>query len=130
MKVALMLAALVFGALLTNVYARTKPAYQAATVVSVTNREPPSNYLGNPTDAPLRPQVYSYDVGIRLDCTIYVVRYDTGLDYLPSVFSPHQTVEVSLERHAMAVNVPGSGELSLGIVSRSHVNESSCVTNR
>ena len=35
---------------------------------------------------------------------MYVVRYDTGLDYLPSVFSPHQTVQVSVEKHVMNVN--------------------------
>lgn len=130
MKATFMLTALVFGTLLTNLYAGTKPAYQSATVVSVANRETPSNYVGNPTDAPLQPQVYSYDIGIQLDCTIYVVRYDTGLDYLPSVFSPHQTVEVSLEKHAMAVNIPGSRELRLGIASRSQVKDSSCMTNR
>jgi hypothetical protein len=129
MKATLMLTALAFVAQLTNAYAGTKPAYQQATVVSVTNRESPSNYVGNPTDAPLQPQVYSYDIGIQLDCTIYVVRYDTGLDYLPSAFSPHQTVEVSLEKHAMSVNVPGGRELRLGIASRSHVNDSSCATN-
>ncbi len=76
-----------------------------------------------PSDAPLQSEVYSYDIGIELNCTVYMVRYETGLDYLPSVFSPHQTVEVSLEKHVMNVNLPGAREVRLSIARRSACQE-------
>ena len=98
-------------------------------MVSVTNHEPLPSYVGNPVDAPLQSEVYSYDIGIQLDCTVYVVRYETGLDYLPSVFSPHQTVEVSLQKHTMNVNLPGAREVRLGIGKRSRVKDTSCTVN-
>ena len=126
MKRSLPLLVLICGVLLTGVYARTKQPYQSATVVSVANHETPSNYVGNPTDAPLQSEVYSYDIGIQLNCTVYVVRYETGLDYLPSVFSPHQTVEVSLQKHVMNVNLPGARVVRLSIGSRSRVKDTSC----
>ena len=127
MKNSLLLLGLLSGALLGCAQAGTKPAYQPATVVSVTSRETPSTYAGNPTDAPLQSEVHSYDVGIQLNCTVYVVRYDTGLDYLPSVFSPRQPVQVSLQTHVMYVNLPGARELRLAIASRSPVRDTSCV---
>lgn len=120
---------LLFGAMLMEAHAGTRQMYQPATVVSVTNHEISSTYVGSPTDAPLQPEVYSYDIGIRLDCTVYVVRYETGLDYLPSVFTPHRTINVSPQKHVMYVNLPGAGEERLSIGSRSHVKESSCMTN-
>ena len=61
MKKSLLLLVLLFGASLTGVHASTKQPYQRATVVSVTHHETPSNYIGDPTDAPLQFDVYSYD---------------------------------------------------------------------
>lgn len=129
MKKILMLFVLVFAALLTGVHAGTMQPYRPATVVSVTTHESLPRYVGNPVDAALQPEVYSYDIGIQLDCTVYAVRYETGLDYLPSVFSPHQTVEVSLQKHTMYVNLPGARQLRLGIGKRSRVKDTSCTVN-
>jgi hypothetical protein len=129
MQKSTMLFVLVFGVLLTAMYAASRQSYQSATVVSVTNHESLPSYFGNPVDAALQPEVYSYDIGIQLECTVYVVRYETGLDYLPSVFSPHQTVEVSLQKHIMYVNLPGDRELRLGIARRSRVKDTSCTVN-
>jgi hypothetical protein len=129
MQKSTMLFVLVFGVLLTAMYAATKQSYQSATVVSVTNHESLPSYVGNPVDAALQPEVYSYDIGIQLECTVYVVRYETGLDYLPSVFSPHQTVEVSLQKHIMYVNLPGARELRLGIGKRNRIKGASCTVN-
>lgn len=129
MKGSLIFVGLICGALVTSVHASTKHPYQPATVVSVTRHETQNNYIGSPTDAPLQPEVYSYDIGIQLNCTVYVVRYETGLDYLPSVFSPQQTVEVSPRKHVMNVNLPGAREVRLSIASRSRVKDSSCLLN-
>jgi hypothetical protein len=117
------------GVLLTGAFASAKQPYQSATVVSVANHETPSVCVGNPTDAPLQSEVYSYDIGIELNCTVYMVRYETGLDYLPSVFSPNQTLEVSLDKHVMNVNLPGAREVRLSIARRTRVENTSCMVN-
>jgi hypothetical protein len=117
------------GVLLTGAFASAKQPYQSATVVSVANRETPSVYVGNPTDAPLQSEVYSYDIGIELNCTVYTVRYETGLDYVPSVFSPNQKVEVSLEKHVMNVNLPGARGVRLSIGRRTRVRSTSCAAD-
>jgi uncharacterized protein involved in exopolysaccharide biosynthesis len=86
MRKNLMLLVLASGVLLASAHAATKQEYQSATVVSVESRETPSNYAGsNPSDAPLQSEVYSYDIGIRLGCTVYRTRYESAFDYLPSV---------------------------------------------
>ncbi len=129
MKKSLRLLVLVCGVLLTGAFAGMKQPYQSATVVSVANHETPSVYIGDTSDAPLQSQVYSYDIGIELNCTVYTVRYETGLDYLPSVFSPSRTVEVSLEKHVMNVNLPGAREVRLSIGRRTRVKDTSCGVN-
>ena len=129
MRGSLALLVLMCGVLLTGAFAGTKHPYQSATVVSLANHETPSGYVGNPTDAPLQSEVYSYDIGIELNCTVYMVRYETGMDYLPSAFSPNQTVEVSLEKHVMNVNLPGAREVRLSIGRRTRVKKTSCAAN-
>jgi hypothetical protein len=57
-----------------------KGAYRPATVVSVTK-------LDTTVD-------YAYDIGIRLDCTLYVVRYKSANDYLPIGIAPHHMIDV------------------------------------
>jgi hypothetical protein len=110
--------------------AETKVGTQPATVVSVENHETPSNYVGsNPTDAPLEAQVYAYDIGLRLDCTMYALEYLSTIDYLPAVFSPGHTVNVEPQKHFMYVEVPGRGEMRLEVRGRKQVRDTSCKTN-
>ena len=83
------------GVLLIGLSAESKAVveqgYQAATVISVEKYQPVSNYLGdNPADAPLQAREYAYDIGIRLDCNVYVGRYQSAINYLPSGFAPNQ----------------------------------------
>jgi hypothetical protein len=129
MKRKLPLVVLVWGLLLTTLHAGTKQPYQLATVLSVANHENAPGYAGNPTDAPLQAEVYAYDIDIQLNCTVYTVRYESGLNYLPSVFSPHQTVEVKLQKHVMNVNLPGASEVRLSIGSRSRARDTSCMVD-
>ena len=127
MKENLLLLLLVFGVLQTCVHADVKDGHQSATVVSVANHETPSNYAGDsPSDTPLQAEVHSYDIGIQMNCTVYVVRYESALDYLPSVFAPNHAVEVTLQKHAMYVSLPGDRELRMSIGCRSRVKEASC----
>ena len=40
----------------------------------------------------------SYDIGILLNCNAYIGRYESAIDYLPSVFAPQRTVDVLLQK--------------------------------
>ena len=95
MKKVLVVTALFFSATLSWAQTEVKREYQPATVVSVETHETPSNYVGdNPMDAPMQADVHSYDVGIRLNCAVYTVRYESALDYLPSVFAPVHAIDI------------------------------------
>jgi hypothetical protein len=130
MKKSLMLFVFVSGVLLASMHATTKPGYQSATVVSVETHDTPSNsnYAGsNPSDAPLQSEVYSYDVGIRVGCTVYRTRYDSAFDYLPSVFAPNHPIEVSLRKRVIEVSLPGDRTVRMGIDGRRNVKDESCM---
>jgi hypothetical protein len=106
----------------------TEEGYQTATVVSVTRHASASNYAGdNPSDAPLQARDYSYDIGIRLNCNLYVGRYESAIKYLPSAFAPHHEVDVRLHKHIMYVSLPFSDEeVMMGIVAHRRVKDEVC----
>jgi hypothetical protein len=105
--------------------------YEAATVVSVDKHVTPSNYVGgSPSDAPLQAEDYSYDVGIRLNCNIYVGRYESATDYLPAVFAPNHMVDVRMDKHVLYVSLPeGDRVVKMGIVSHKRLTEQACPVN-
>jgi hypothetical protein len=108
----------------------TKPQYQSATVVSVKAHETPSNYVGdNPTDAPLVAQDEGYDINLRLNCDIYTLRYQSAIDYLPSVFVPEHEVNVYTQKHFMYVDVAGGRDVPLVISGHRHAHDASCMAN-
>ena len=120
MKNTLMLLAIVLGTLLTTAHAATKAGYQAATVVSVKSRAIPSTYAGdNFSDAPLQPEVYSYEIGIQLGGTVYQTTYDSAFNELPSTFAPNHSVQVNLKKRVMEVDLPGDDPVEMAIESRS-----------
>jgi hypothetical protein len=129
MKKNLILFVLVSAVLTASTYATTKPVYQTATVVSVENYETPSNaYAGsNPSDAPLQPTVYSYDIGIQVGCTVYRIRYESAIDYLPPVFAPNHSIEVNLGKRVLEVGLPGGRTARMGIYGRRNVKGESCM---
>ena len=135
MKRTLMALGLVLSTLLFYLHADTKreskDRYQTATVVTVDKHVSESNYAGgSPSDAPLQAEDYSYDIGIRLNCNIYIGRYESATDYLPSAFSPNHAVDVRLQKHVMYVSLPeGDREVKMGIVGHSRLKEQGCVTN-
>jgi hypothetical protein len=104
--------------------------FQKAVVVSAQKYEPDTPHRGKRTDAPAPPTEYDYDVSIRLNCSIYVGRYLSGIDYLPDVFSPNQSVEVSLQKHFMYVKIPGSRDIKMGIVRNYADSDDSCSAGR
>ncbi len=135
MKKSLTVLGLTLTTLLIYLHADTKreskDRYQTATVVSVDKHVSESNYVGgSPSDAPLQAEDYSYDIGIRLNCNIYIGRYESATDYLPSVFSPKHAVDMRLQKHAMYVSLPESDrEVKMGIVGHRRVKEEGCTAN-
>ncbi|MBZ5547105.1 MAG: hypothetical protein LAO22_03945 [Acidobacteriia bacterium] len=101
--------------------------YVEGTVVRVDQHERHENASGqNPSDAPLAdPETYAYDVAVHVNCGTYVARYQSWYDFVPSVFSPNQKIQLRLTRSVMYVNVPNQKELELPIVSK-HVERGSC----
>ena len=110
------------------VYARSvksrstkKNEYLPGTVLRVQKyqEDSDSNYVGDTaSDAPLRSEVFGYDVSIRVNCATYVGRWKSSFDSVPAVFSPNRTVQVRLEKHLMYVDVPGEKEFRMGYVER------------
>ena len=131
MRKTLMSLVLAYGVLLASAHAATKQEYQSATVVSVESHETPSNYAGsNPSDALLQSDVYSYDIGIRLGCTVYRTRYESAFDYLPSVFAPNHPIEVNPHKRVMYVSLSGDRTIRMAIGSRSGDKDTSCVARK
>jgi hypothetical protein len=134
MKKEWLLPGLACGVLLISLHAGAKQTtsiedgYQAATVVSVAKHVSPSNYIGdNPSDAPLQARDYSYDIGIRLNCNLYIGRYESATKYLPSVFAADHEVDVLLRKHIIYVSLPFSDEaVMLGIVRHRRVRGEAC----
>src|SRR6202011_1429234 len=85
-----------------------------------------SNYAG-PLDLPLQPQIYSYDIGIRVvGSTIYRTSYASAFDYLPAVFAPNHPIQVNLGDHVMYVTLLGDRAVRVAIESRSGLWGASC----
>ena len=108
-----------------------KTGYQQATVVSVDKHVSESNYVGgSPSDAPLQAEDYSYNIGIRVNCDLYVGRYESATNYLPAVFVTNHSVDVRLQKHVMYVSLPDSDrEVKMGIVSHGRVKNEPCQAN-
>jgi hypothetical protein len=135
MKKILMISGLMLSALLVYLHADTKnnshTGYQTATIVSVDKHVSQSNYAGgSPSDAPLLVEDFSYDIGIRLNCNVYIGRYQSATDYLPSVFAPQHTVDVLLQKHFLYVSLPeGDREVKMGITSHHLLKGEQCAAN-
>ena len=122
MKTSVMLIVLMSGVLLGSVHAAAKTEDQPAIVVSVENHVPQSNsnYAG-PLDLPLQPQIYSYDIDVRVGFTIYRTTYASAFDYLPGVFAPNHPIQVNLGNHVMHVSLPGDRAVRMAIDRCSHL---------
>ncbi len=116
---------LIFGgsSLLLNASTRQ---YQKAVVVTVENHDPATTLHRKVTDAPDALTEFDANVSIRLNCILYLGRYKSAIDYMPSVFAPEQAVEVSPEKNFLFVKVPGNGDVKLRIVRRDPVTADAC----
>jgi hypothetical protein len=137
MKKSILILAIMSAAMFVCLHANAKNSsndktgYQSATVISVDKHVAEStNVGGSPTDAPLQADDYSYNIGIRLNCDLYVGRYKSATDYLPSVFVTNHAVDVRLQKHIMYVSLPDSDrEVKMGIVSHGRVKNEPCQAN-
>jgi len=101
--------------------------YQTATVVSVDRHTSEPYYNGGGVDTPLRARTYAYDIGIRLDCNLYIGRYESATKYLPSVFAPSHQVDVRLRKHILYISLSLTDEeVSMGIVGHRRVKDETC----
>jgi len=126
MRNSLMLLTFLAASLPAGLHAQAKPTLQTATVVSVTKYEAPSNYVGSPTDAPLQPTEYANDIAIRLGCEVYVGRYKSATDYLPSTFRAGHPAEISIEKHTIYVRTLGAADVKLNLVRSYRSSGSGC----
>jgi len=101
--------------------------YQQATVLRVDKHEgSPQVTADNPSDAPMPdPETFAYDIAVHVNCGTYVGRYQSWYDYVPSVFTPNQKIQLRLTRSAMYVPVPNQKEVQLSIVSK-HIERGPC----
>jgi hypothetical protein len=111
MKIALCVSILAVVSAVAVPYA-TGQAKQSndGTIVSVQKQDvatPPVRAGANPDHTPLQSHYYRYNVSVQLNCDVYVGRYESELDDLPSVLSPNNSVPVRLEKHVMYLDFPG-----------------------
>ena len=108
-------------------YAQNRQSLTQATVLRVKKRDNYKSAPGtNPADAPLTAEVYSYDISVRVKCTVLSGVYESSFNYLPSAVAADQTIPVRVGKHRMHFNVPGYGELAVPIAKRSRDRSSTC----
>ena len=98
------------------------------TIVTVQKQDvatPPVRTGADPVRTPLQSHYYLYDASVRLNCELYVGRYESELDDLPSALSPNNRVPVRLKKHAMYLDFPGD-TVKMQIVHHKVSHEAAC----
>jgi hypothetical protein len=117
MKRVFALCVLVSSALLTTVHATNNPDYQNATVVSVeSNSAAPVEAATS--DAPLRADLYTYNIGIRLGNVVYQATYNSAFADVSPVFATSQPLQVDMQHNMMYVALPGNRMIPMAIENR------------
>ena len=101
---------------------------QPGTIVSVQKQDvstPPVRTGASADRTPLQSHYYLYDVSVRLNCDVYVGRYETELDDLPSALSANNSVPVRLVKHSMYLDFPGD-TLKMKVVHHTVSREEAC----
>jgi hypothetical protein len=100
--------------------------FQKAVVVSVQEREPNMPRRRNPTDAPVARSEKDYDISLRVNCSVYVGRYESETDDLPGAFAVGQALDVSPGKHILYVKIPGSRDTQMTLIRRYAATDNSC----
>src|SRR5437660_3988216 len=77
------------------------------------------------TRAPLQSHYYVYNVSVQLNCDLYVGRYESELDDLPSALSANNSVPVRLQKHSMYLDFTRN-PLKMQIVHHKVSTEGAC----
>ena len=83
---------------------------QPGTIVSVQKQDVSTPLVrtgANADRTPLQSHYYLYSVSVRLNCDVYVGRYESELNDLPSTLSANKSVPVRLIKHTMYLDFPG-----------------------
>jgi hypothetical protein len=86
-------------------------APEQGTITNVEKQDvatPPVRPGAEPVRTPLQSHYTVYNISVQLKCDVYVGRYESELDDLPSTLSPPNTVPVRLDKHAMYLDFPGN----------------------
>jgi hypothetical protein len=115
----LLVGAIAISAMHASSSTQLKP-FETATVVSVHKQEieEPRYYGGdNPSDAPLRSEIYAYDVTLRTRCGTYVTRYESPYDYFPEAIAANSQIPVRIGKRDIAFNL-GYRQMQMPIAHR------------
>jgi hypothetical protein len=95
-----------------------RKAYETGKIVSIRKlASDASSFLGAPSDAPLQATTFVYEVSLRVDDSILVARYETGIDYLPASLMPGKSVNIRTEDHRVYFQEPSLEDFEFTIVS-------------
>ena len=129
MKIRLCVSILAVVSAVTVTYATGQSKQsQPGTIVQVQKQNvatPPVRTGADADRAPLQWHYFVYNVSVRLNCNVYVGRYESEVDDLPSALSPNNSVLVRLEKHRMYLDFPGD-TVKMRIVHRKVSTEGAC----
>jgi len=112
MKLGLCVSILTVVSVVTVTYASGQSKQsQQGTIVQVQKQDvadPAVRTGAAATRAPLQSHYYLYNVSVQLNCDVYVGRYETELDDLPSALSANSSVPVRIEKRLMYLDFPGN----------------------
>jgi hypothetical protein len=110
-------------------YAAAQPKQpQQGTIVNVQKQDVATPAVRTGADAvrtPLQSHYYRHNVSVRLNCEVYVGRYESELDDLPSELSANNSVLVRLLKHKMYLDFPGD-TVKMQIVHHQVGHEGAC----
>jgi hypothetical protein len=101
---------------------------QQGTIVDVQKQNvstPPVRTGADPDRTPLQSHYYRYNVSVRLNCEMYVGRYESELDDPPAELSANNSVPVRLMKHTMYLDFPGDS-VKMRIVHHKPSQEGAC----
>jgi hypothetical protein len=110
-----------------SAYGQSKQ-FQEGTIVNVEKQDvatPPVRSGADPVHQPLQSHYVLYNVSVQLNCDVYVGRYQSELDDLPSALSPHHSVHVQVKKREMYLNFPGD-TVKMQIVHHQVSHEGAC----
>jgi hypothetical protein len=80
------------------------------------------------TDAPPPGTEFSYDISMRVGCTVYVGRYRSELDFVPDSFAANKTVDISPGKHLVYAKIQGRPDVKMTLVRTEPATGDSCGT--